>query len=454
MGMISEDIIEDFFSNRMSIYCPNITLKQKVEEEGRIIYKGKGVIRKAQKGQFDLDFFPRQNYQLHDDYLKRRGSSVIGRLIPDSFYFELEGLDIHGQKWFSPKVDIKFHQSKDSIITAKFKELYFEKEENELLESFQIYFDEEIRIPQNSRVFEELKKNEKSISLGTKYEVTEFETDDFNVEIVHKKDTPYIYVYPKENKGLDTSLPEKVIDTLRFLTGQLNYKRLLLKEKGNGQSGVFISERHDNYYKPIVKAPINIYNGGTWYSDLPVLFTKYLNFLVEKSQSKMSKILDRCIRGSVGNIYTYAITISFGVEEIIKTYFLEFIDVVEKEKIEKAIHEIEGSNIDEDLKNRIVESIRQFKKPRVIDALYQIEESSSVNKGEIKKWKELRGRVAHPGKKEYEGNELIELIEPSLTLFYSLIFILIGYKGKRTNYFQKWKLEDFDFDDQLTPRPQ
>ena len=96
------------------------------------------------------------------------------------------------------------------------------------------------------------------------------------------------------------------------------------------------------------------------------------------------------------------------------------------------------------LKRRINGFLKSIKGARAKDKLKALVESGKIKKDLVDAWEEQRNKLAHAySPTSFPLQEFIDLFYKTLVLFHSLIFLLIEYKGKYTDYSKYgWPIKD------------
>ena len=170
------------------------------------------------------------------------------------------------------------------------------------------------------------------------------------------------------------------------------------------------------------------------------IFKLYLDYILDYSESKkyhpVSGLLDLIIQAENLPIETRFQTACICVESILNSEFdLEVeIDKKLKEQIENINKHI-NENVEEKLKSRIQGLLAQLLNIRPKDKLYKLKSDNLIDERLIKDWEDLRNPIIHGEQLQAEKlQEYLNKYYSTLTLFYQLIFLKIGYIGKFSDY--------------------
>jgi hypothetical protein len=217
-----------------------------------------------------------------------------------------------------------------------------------------------------------------------------------------------------------------------------------------------IKKRIDNIKKTNHFTPINtsiIYKDSNKYWMLFDSFFSYIvKYTAEKRLHPISRLMNTILASSNSFIEAYALTLSVAVESLVNSEykFLKRKDIQslkyikEIEKFCQYVNEYDCTKI---LKDRIDSLVSSLKQLRAIDYLYFLKSKNVIEKELIKDWKKLRNRYSHfkiDDKLDYQ--DLFDKCSSVTVLFYKLVFQLIEYSGKYTDYTKEnFPLVDFQF---------
>ena len=94
-----------------------------------------------------------------------------------------------------------------------------------------------------------------------------------------------------------------------------------------------------------------------------------------------------------------------------------------------------------------------MKNPTVKGALEEIAQRGTFPREWVNVWSKLRNRSAHADKinpDKIKSQKLIDQMYCCFALYYRILFLIIGYKGKYTDYSQVgWPEKDFDIPERM-----
>lgn len=145
------------------------------------------------------------------------------------------------------------------------------------------------------------------------------------------------------------------------------------------------------------------------------------------------------------------LTLSVAVESLLaintlQEYFLENnLNKIESQilLVKDCIQEL---NIEDPFRNRLEGCMNSMNSVSTTDKLKKLVDKGLVDKSLKKAWKEIRNKAAHgyilkPG----ELNKNLKFCNQVTVLFHHLVFLIIGYRGKYTDYSEDgWIKKDFN----------
>ena len=177
-----------------------------------------------------------------------------------------------------------------------------------------------------------------------------------------------------------------------------------------------------------------------------------MKYTSEKRLHPISRLMNTILASSDSFIEAYALTLSVAVESLVNSEykFLKKKDIQSLksiEEIENFCQFINEYDCTRSFTKRISSLVSSLKQLRTIDYLYFLESKNVIEKELIKDWKKLRNRYTHfkiDDKLDYQA--LFDKCSSVTVLFYKLVFQLIKYSGKYTDYTKEnFPLVDFHF---------
>lgn len=445
--MSDDNIIKDTIAYSFSLNCPKIVLTQK-KSENPTVYKGVGEITQNNKGILSLKLCHLFDKDLDFTNFEKFNSLVTGKIVPDSFYYDMECMDTNGCVWTAEKIDIEeniFYQSNCAIIEASIKSIRrTENKENKNNNYLQFFV-------QNS---ESLPCNEKEAfgNGGFRRSIFKFSIGETSIEINNSEER--LNIYTKLSKNIDSNLfSEALLYALSILVG----KELtpIIKIIDLEQSNIFEinSIELETKRKMPRPAPSNAYYHYDSAEEFLVKFvSKYLSDT--KTMKHLVGYWHKVYFSYNSSIEVIALTLTTSIEGLVKSLHSEKLLHDEESQyigeLNESIDIVKTIKLDKNIKNKLLSLLGGFNRKSIKSALTEFTENKPPYKNSPKAWASLRNQSAHADSLDNSNEELqlyFDKTYNSLGLFYLLILDYIGYLGKTKCYSIKgWpeiSLQDF-----------
>ena len=434
--IINNEIIQKMINNDFELDCVKITLTQQVENDP-IIYSGPGTIYQDKKGTLNLKMY--HTLQKENKTIKVRDNLILGKIICDEMYYHLEAIDISGDSWISENILLSAFEY---IIKAELKEIRKETElDKKNIKNCRLY----LVVPGNFRI--PCNQNEELPNGGWKYNTSIFSKYGFDFEFKEKDNFLELEIRSK-SKSLSEKHEKKILEALSIILGQL-IKPVLVTL--NSKNSYIIKLKSKSSQKFICKLNPPFHNSN------PNNITHFQNFIckyfipINTSYSDLFEFWFKVYIGWQTGVINASLLITVSIEGILKTYFkmygLPDDDILTQAKDAK--YQIEKIELGKRIENIILNSISNIKNSSPKSALREFQTKGWINNKFIKDWIDLRNKSTHSSIIDYDPLELqkdIDRFYTCLTLFYILVFLVIGYNGKYYDYSQgNWPEKDFNF---------
>lgn len=429
---ISKDMMEDILENRLVIDCIEINIKQRKEED-YFKYSAPGEIYQDKDGQLQLKIIT-----TYEDIKKELSTFnnrlPLGKLIPETEFYDLEATDVKGNTWKAKNIDIDKNNYSDTnciVINAKINELYYE-EERKKTETDYIFvkIDEELDVPFN--------KVEKKGALESHLNTCEIEYDKVCLILKKSDGNTIINIHSSEQK-LDDNYYIKVMEALQILTGMVIIPKVIKISTGKRRIWKIRSDykiNNKNKFPEPIKINIPYQIDG---------FRKYIEKFTKLNKSKSEIIFGfwyKINRAWQADIENAALALTVGIEGLTKEFFKgkgKPSDEM-KNKAKETIDTIQKLKLNTTIKKWIVGSLKNFmENPSTKAILKKFEDGTVITKNMINSWVKLRNTCAHAAIISNENKEFQKFIDrfySCIALFYILILLTIGFEGKYIDYSQ------------------
>jgi len=439
---------EAFINKSFSIDFARVRLTN-----GKQSFSGKGSLFQDKSGIIKIKIFANKKQKSMGLVLKEKiYKSEVGSLIKGDEYFRLTAIDLSNRKWTSERIlpDMKTGVDGSVVITAElFEVLCYTSMPTKSFSKFLaiIKYPYSGKFPFNTSTYTEEKiGNEKYSSFDLN--VANFSCNGFNVLI--KKINSVLDVKIKSTeKSLPPFIETRVTETLQFMLAQkMNW--VYFQEYQKELEVIHLRSFNEKEIESNLYAPLGVTDFDS-NKDFQKLFESYLNFVIMFKRNKfhvISSFIVSLIQAGQGSVEALGLTLGVSVEGLIISEFkkLKIPKRISKKEIKAFEEWICQGYLTENNLQRFQSLKGSLLEIRVIDKLHELKNLGIIDKYLVDSWKDLRNPSAHPDRsKEFELKEYLKLIDSTLTLFYQLVFLKIGYTGAFRDYSSTgWKLAKFE----------
>jgi hypothetical protein len=420
-------------------------------------FEGPGYIKNTSDGQILFKLYSSKPLKpgLGLKWSKKRQK---GKLIPDELQYTLSAVDIEGRRWEAEKIlpdqTGPVSAENNTICGDILVELRHTKKTKYILANASIsmsFFHLVDRyIPCNTITKKGVVIGEQDLTtIPWDANIAKFSSCDCNFTISQGRKNGTINLSIESNQEkFPEGIEHKTIETLQFILAHPLYWTVL-EQNENGVETVII--RRQTKQELTYRIHVPVYALDRKGEHLWKLFDKYLSYILkykgETVWHPMSIFIYRVILSSAVYLETFALETTVAIEGLLLT---EFKNLAPSEgsflqSLDKAMQLVEESLLYNVVKQRVLGAIKAMKYPSASDKLRLLVDGNIVDAKEYQTWKDLRNKSTHPTQPAFvELQELLDLCNIVITLFYKLIFHTIGYEGKYMDYgTYDYPLKDF-----------
>jgi hypothetical protein len=450
--MISSEIIQALKERKLDLDCVEMVLRQNKEPDS-IAFAGKGYIRQTSDDAITFKLYADRTENTTMiaslDTLNRVRS---GTLYEKSDYYTLQAKSIDGAVWITESILPEHHWNIDNpnpILTGKLSSVYSVTQVTKPKHSLYLRFFDEANVP--TTLVSEL-----STDYGTKRtrNRSEFRVGDMEF-IVRKLEDGTFSLSVSSPSPLYEHLDMRIEEALRFALGQSVSWRVMVRNHGT-EHRTEITTGAGELSKPKLPSPVSAssldYLASCW-----ILFGKYLEYVIAHTPypfwNDVSYHLDNARQVSSGSYDSWAIGIGVAVEGLVNLIPLKRTRG-EKEELSRLEMFVRHTSLDSDnyqhFADRLGGAITNMKQVSARDRMQILIESGHVSDIHAKAWTKVRNTHVHPRRRNLmqmqpeDYQELVDRIYKVIVLMYQIIFYLIGYVGRYTDYSTRdWPEKDY-----------
>jgi len=427
---LKNDAINKLISGKFEIDCIDINLIQQVEKDP-IIHNGSGTIYQDKNGVLNLKLYAEitNKNRMISHILKH---FVPGKIIGNENYFSLRATDMSGGKWDAENLWLS-HNVYDAgqVIRAELREIKNTTEADIRIRSGKtclfIVAPGSYKIPCN--------KGEDLPNGGWRRNKSLFSFNQIDFEL--KKLDNYLTI----NASTETNaLPEqseiRILEALSIICGQI-VRPMIIDHSHGGIRTLRIKSVKDTFSNKKLSYPLQ----HSLPSDLGTFANFFEGYLssIKSPNSELFGFWYKVNRAWQSGIENASLALAVAIEGIVRSYCNQY-GLPDKEILQQAQEAkqlIKHSELGERIKKRLLSSIGNLKSTSPKGALYQMSDMGLFPKSFVDEWVSLRSKSTHADQIDQDiktKQVYIDQIYTCITLFYCLLFKVIGYEGNFIDY--------------------
>ena len=437
---MKEDSLKMIIENNLSIDCTSIKISKNIGTEA-FIHEGPGVVCQEKDGSISFKIFCSGKLD-PKVFFSQLNRFQPGKLIEDNEYFILKADALNGDLIEANSIIPHFNGGIDIdgyTVSGNCSKIFTYKDINSssTKSTLFIYYNGQYKLPSNitrktTTVIGDEIRGEKIGHCGSQFNVGIF---DFEF-IVEEDCTVVIVQFDSDDDPF--VIAQRANESFQFITANNQHPFAIKFQQGGRET--FVLFRQDpqsikpRFMPPIPQRPID--NTGSFKN----LFSSFFGFVNEYKETDwhpLFVLINNVIETSKVSIDAHALTLSVAIEGILKIGYNEWgaTDSQTLEFIDSAKKLISTSDVDPSFMPRVLGAIDSMKHVRAKDKLIKLRDANVIGGNLYKAWEKLRNSSAHSA--EIDFNKLQKYINNTYkicTLYYLLIFNIIGYKGEYIDY--------------------
>lgn len=406
---------------------------------GDISIKGKGSISLDEDGLIELKLFADESknytiYSVFDSF--KETQEKVGKILTEDSYFSITGIAPNNDKYQCSRIYIKECDNLKVFTAIICSDLIISNSlTSDSFKTAKIEIPYKLRIPENNVIQSEKKYSDKWVSRSASLDIFEVILQNQSIIIFTDSQSTNILIQNDNYDTLGNDIP-KIIDSISFLTSSIIDRYVI--EYANNKNGAYkrvFRFFHKQRRKVLRGLPPLYISSSMKRENYTELFLKYYDFLQNRNYESVIETLCRIISAQNSYITSYALTITVAIETILLEYYSDRVKPLTKNEINSAIDEIKQTSICENLKKRVIGMLNGvIGQVRADDIIKALVEEGKIKKEYFENWKKLRNSVNHGKDPSPDFQIYTDLCESNLVFYYTLILLLIDYKGEYTDY--------------------
>ncbi len=188
-----------------------------------------------------------------------------------------------------------------------------------------------------------------------------------------------------------------------------------------------------------VRGPVD-YRHPDYHASVYSLFDRYFSHILDHGEERYHPITDQLYaltETARASLDARALTLAVAIEALLNDGYAEVgqTSEVTVKQVDQAIQAVRASGIGADTVARLEGAMKLVRQASAYGKLKALVSLGATTVNLIKAWRQLRNRWAHGAKPEsWDAQKVVDHYFDALTLFYHLMFHLVGYRGKYRDY--------------------
>jgi hypothetical protein len=398
-----------------------------------IVYEGPGLLTQEPDKSIRLRVFAA--LVDHSEAFQRLFNRDVmpGQLAPDSQYYDFEGRDPYGAVWRGKRIWIETDFGSGTYVRARPRMLEKMEEHLKPVErSVVAFLSGEIKLPWHVVT----EKGEQGWSVDR----FEGKAGCFEWRIAKTDDGAWL-TFKCEDSSVESRF-EAFLHGLSILAGRSLKPIYYSMCEDDWKTTRMLNRLHEPDDEKLL-APIRTQR--SFAKDAHLFLERFMGKAADEKQvgegpcDWVHRYWHRILRARESDIENSSLVLSVAVEGLVKKTLLSERDVDPEffKQAEEAKPILKKAGLGPRALGCVLSSLGNAKHPRVQDVLRRLVTEGIASEAHLKAWKGLRHAAAHGSVLEDDDKALQEHLDRfhvCLDLYYRLIFLLIGYEGRHTDY--------------------
>jgi hypothetical protein len=454
---LREDELVDIGLHKWQLDCPRMTIKSR-NKEARATYYGAGRIRFNPTGVLSYEC-----YSHRERNTKRWDFGPLpkaGKLIPESYFYDVVATDKNGQEWRASRTIPKVHRTADgrAIIRGEIYEVITNGSmpiEVKLTgSSIVLWVFDDVDIPTNrSTLLRKTIAGAKARSTSGAHNAWQFTSSKIEYLLIRESESRLTVRIKSREDTFPDGFDRRVPEAFHLVLGKpLNWMAARIQQGQN----IEVRIRRRTPMRGRLNPPLPTWNikkkGSTKVTPSyhRSLFHHFMRHAVQ-TESFRHPIWGQlnAISESSGSVFidAKALTLTVVIESLLATEFRSLGKPTKKtvESIDQIYNHVDSWDGDPSIKARTLSMVGSLKSSRAMDKMRDLAEKGAITKDQYEAWSKLRNPSAH----SYMSSglptpKMVELLQKCEVLFYHLVFSCIGYEGPYIDYSTPgWPLKSY-----------
>lgn len=445
-----EKIVKSLLAGDLEMPMSNCALRQN-GGDSTIVYEGPGLLTQELDKSIRLRVFAAPVDTLEAFNRDFNQDLTPGVLVPDSQYYDFEGKDPFGKVWRANRISTETDFGSGTYVRAQPRILEKTEERSKPAERPVVaaFLPGKIDLPWHAVT----EKGEQ----GRSVDRFERKAGRFEWRIAKTDDGAWL-TFKCEDSPVEPRF-DAFLRGLSILTGKWLKPIFLSIYEGDQQTTRMLNRLHEPDTEKLL-TPIGTQR--EFAEDAHLFLEQFIGKAVDEKElgegpcDLAHRFWHRILRARESDIENSSLVLSVAVEGLVKKTLLFERDVDPEfvKQADEAQPILEKAGLGPRALSCVLSSLGNAKHPRVQDTLRRLASEGVISKAHLKAWEKLRHAAAHGGVLEDDDRALQEHLDRfhvCLDLYYRLVFLLIGYQGRHTDYGTRgWPTRAFQLGGKVT----
>ncbi|HQL73851.1 MAG: hypothetical protein BWX88_03588 [Planctomycetes bacterium ADurb.Bin126] len=419
---------------RFELDCVEMSL----ERQGRNTdhCKGAGFLRLGEDGHLRFRLYPHNQHEAP----RPARNFCAGKIISTEELYTLNGRDMKGRLWVARNVYPEYNRSPSGSLVfgdlslIQYSERHSYKHASTVVN---LYAAHPFDFPNNVGTDTIVRRKGEDICHRSTLDVAEIHSgrQQIRIESVEPEGTVVTVQDPDDSSAI--WLRDRLTEALNFVRGTITSWIVMEMQEDDCDTVYVRGGTGKKAATPEASPPVNTHLYG-YRQDVYDLLSAYFQYVLGHRTTgyhPLSNILYSMIDANSLAMESRVLPLCVAVEGM-AGLFPGYTDAsasnAERERIAVAI---EQSLASQGMKERAKGAIQNISQPRAVDLLMALVKKGVIREELVRRWKRLRNRTVHANMvADMPLQQLLNEMDAVRTLIHELVFLLIGYKGRYTDY--------------------
>lgn len=444
---LREDELVDIGLHEWQLDCPRMTVKSR-SKAARATYYGAGRILFSPTGTLSFECYSHRerNTKLWDfgPFPK------AGRLIPESYFYDLVAVDKNGQEWRASRTIPKVHRTADgrAIVRGELDQISaigsMPTEVKLTGSSMVLWVFDDVDIPTNrSTLLRKTIARGKVRSASGAHNAWQFTSGKVEYLLIREGESRLTVRIKSKDHTFADGFERRVPEAFHLVLGRpMNWIAARIQQGQDIEVRIRKRTPSRGRLNPPLPSGSIKKKGSTRATPFyhRRLFHLFMNNALQ-TESYRHPIWGQlnAISESGGSIFidAKALTLTVAIESLLASEFAPLGVPTSKTiaSIDEMYSHVESWDGDARVRDRTLGMVRTLKAPRAMDKMRALTDKGAITKDQYEAWSKLRNPSAHSYLLSgLPTPTMLELVQKCEVLFYHLVFSCIGYHGPYIDY--------------------